>query len=59
MTEGLIAIGIIILVAFFVLRNDPRPEGCTCDSYNWFYNGPVNDCPVHKHWADDMKQFDE
>lgn len=51
--EYLIAVGVILLVALFILPSGKRPDRCTCKSYNWLYQGPVNDCPIHKHYMDE------
>lgn len=51
MIEILIALGVIVLVGLFILRTDSRPEKCTCKHYNFLWNGPVNNCPVHKNWS--------
>ncbi len=50
LTEILIFIGIVAVVGLFVVRTDKRPEKCTCKHYNFFWNGPVNNCPAHKHY---------
>ena len=51
--EYLIYAGIVVLVGFFILRTDARPRGCTCKTYNSIYQGPVDKCPVHKHYIED------
>ena len=42
----------LVLLALFVVRTGKRPEDCTCKSYNSLYQGPVNECPSHKHYID-------
>jgi hypothetical protein len=55
--ETLFLIMLAICGLIFVLpTKDNRPDGCTCDSYNWFYMGPVDDCPIHRHMADEAKK---
>ena len=50
--EIFILIGICVIVGLFILRTGKRPNDCTCKSYNSLYQGPVNRCPVHKHYMD-------
>jgi hypothetical protein len=41
----------LVVVALFIVRTGKRPDDCTCKSYNWFSQGPVNKCPTHKHYG--------
>lgn len=45
-------LGAIVVVGIFIIRTDKRPDNCTCKSYNWFRQGPVNRCSAHKHYMD-------
>ena len=50
MIEAIVILAIIGIVSLFILRTGKRPEGCTCETYNPILQGPVNHCPVHKHY---------
>ena len=52
MFEILCAVGAIVIVGLFIIRTGKQPTDCTCKSYNSVYQGPVNRCPVHKHYMD-------
>lgn len=56
LAELLIGLGVVAIVGLFIIRTGKRPDDCTCKSYNSVYQGPVNGCPVHKHYLEDDKE---
>ena len=56
MWQGVIPVFIFVIICGLILpiilRNDPRPKGCTCKQYNRWSMTVDPNCPIHGDWID-------